>query len=46
MTDEWFNEYMFRLVVERKYVPQDILDMLKQKPTMLPAWDPMFALEE
>jgi bleomycin hydrolase len=46
MTDEWFNEYMFRLVVERKYVPQDVLDMLKQKPTMLPAWDPMFAPEE
>ncbi len=46
MTDEWFNEYMFRLVVERKYVPQDILDMLKQKPTMLPAWDPMFAPEK
>ena len=46
MTDEWFNEYMFRLVVERKYVPQDILEMLKQKPTMLPAWDPMFAPEE
>ncbi len=45
MTDEWFNEYMFRLVVERKYVPQDILEMLKQKPTMLPAWDPMFAPE-
>ena len=46
MTDEWFNEYMFRLVVERKYVPQDILEMLKQKPTMLPAWDPMFTPEE
>ena len=46
MTDEWFNEYMFRLVVERKYVPQDVLEMLKQKPTMLPAWDPMFAPEE
>ena len=46
MTDEWFNEYMFRLVVERKYVPQDILDMLKQTPTMLPPWDPMFAPEE
>ena len=46
ITDEWFNEYMFRLVVERKYVPQDILEMLKQKPTLLPAWDPMFAPEE
>ena len=46
MTDEWFNEYMFRLVVERKYVPQDILDMLNQQPILLPAWDPMFAPEE
>ena len=46
MTDVWFNEYMFRLVAERKYVPQDVLDMLKQKPTLLPAWDPMFAAEE
>ena len=46
MTDEWFNEYMFRLVVERKYVPQDILEMLNQKPILLPAWDPMFAPEE
>jgi len=46
MTDDWFREYMFRLVVERKYVPQDILDMFKQKPIMLEPWDPMFAPEE
>ena len=46
MTDEWFNEYMFRVVVERKYVPEDILKLLEQKPTLLPAWDPMFAPEE
>ena len=46
MTDEWFNEYMFRLVVEKKYVPADVLEMLEQKPELLPAWDPMFAPEE
>ena len=46
MTDEWFNEYMFRLVVEKKYVPADVLKMLDQKPVQLPAWDPMFAPEE
>ena len=46
MTDEWFNEYMFRLVVEKKYVPADIMKMLDQKPIMLPSWDPMFAPEE
>ena len=46
MTDEWFNEYMFRLVVDKKYVPANILEILEQEPTMLPAWDPMFAPEE
>ncbi len=46
MTDEWFEEYMFRVVVERKYVPEDVLKILEQEPIMLPAWDPMFAPEE
>ena len=46
MTDEWFNEYMFRLVVEKQYVPEDILKMLEQTPVQLPAWDPMFLMEE
>ena len=41
--DEWFDEYMFRLVVETKYVPAKIMELLKQKPVRLPAWDPMFA---
>lgn len=45
MTDKWFDEYMFRLVVNKKYVPADILKILKQKPVTLPAWDPMFAPE-
>ena len=46
MTDEWFNEYMFRLVVEKRFVPADVMKMLEQKPIMLPAWDPMYASEE
>ena len=46
MTDEWFDEYMFRLVVERKYVPAETLELLKQKPVKLPAWDPLFAPEQ
>jgi bleomycin hydrolase len=46
MTDEWFNEYMFRLVVEKKYVPADVMALLNQKPILLPAWDPMFLPEE
>lgn len=47
MTDEWFDEYMFRLVVEKKYVPADVLGLLDEcEPVLLPAWDPMFAPEE
>ena len=46
MTDEWFDEYMFRLVVDKKYVPAKVLKVLEEKPTMLPAWDPMFMMEE
>jgi bleomycin hydrolase len=46
MTDEWFREYMFRVVVNRKYCPTSVLELLKQKPTRLPAWDPMFMPEE
>ena len=46
MTDEWFDEYMFRLVVKAQYVPDDIMKMFQQKPTLLPAWDPMFAPED
>ena len=46
MTDAWFNEYMFRLVVEKKYVPADVMALMSQKPILLPAWDPMFSPEE
>lgn len=46
ITDEWFNEYMFRLVVEKKYATGKVLEILEQEPVRLPAWDPMFADEE
>ena len=46
MTDEWFNEYMFRLVVDKKYMPANIQAMLNQKAELLPPWDPMFMMEE
>lgn len=45
LSDKWFDEYMFRLVVDKKYVDSKILNILKQKPTLLPAWDPMFQPE-
>jgi len=41
-TDAWFNEYMFRFVVNKKYLSQKVLEIYGQKPEMLPPWDPMF----
>ena len=46
MTDEWFDEYMFRFVFDKKYVSAEILKLTKQEPILLPSWDPMFAVEE
>jgi bleomycin hydrolase len=46
MTDAWFDEYMFRLVIHKTHIDKDVLKIMKQKPTMLPPWDPMFANEE
>ena len=41
-TDKWFDEYMFRMVINRKYLGKKALKALGQKPVMLPAWDYMF----
>ena len=37
---------MFRLVVDKKFITDKVKDVLKQTPTRLPAWDPMFQNEE
>jgi len=41
-TDEWFNEYMFRFVVQKQFLPADVLKVLDKKAKLLPPWDPMF----
>lgn len=46
MTNRWFNEYMFRLVVNKKYVPDNILKASEQKPVMVMPEDPLFAEDE
>ena len=42
MTRDWFREYFFRLVVEKKYVGERLLELSRQKPVELPSWDPLF----
>ncbi len=46
MTDRWFREYMFRLVVNKKYVPADMLKLAAQKPIMVMPEDPLFQYDE
>ncbi len=46
MTDRWFREYSFRLVVDKKYVPNNILEAEKQKPVMVMPDDPLFQEDE
>ncbi len=41
-TDKWFSEYMFRIVVHKKFVSQKVLDIYNEDPIKLPPWDPMF----
>lgn len=41
-TDRWFDEYMFRLVVNKKYLSAKAVKSLSQKPVLLPVWDYMF----
>lgn len=41
-TDDWFNEYMFRLVIHKKYLDDKSRESLKTKPVQLPIWDYMY----
>lgn len=41
MMDEWFDEYLFEIIVSKKYLSQELLDVLDTKPIVLPPWDPM-----
>jgi bleomycin hydrolase len=44
MSDDWFNEFTFQVVVNKKYLTQEQREMLKSKPIVLKPWDPMGSL--
>ena len=46
MTDRWFREFMFRLVVNKKYVPENILKASETEPVMVMPEDPLFLPDE
>lgn len=41
-TDKWFDEYMFRAVLHKRYLNEKALQALKSKPVQLPVWDYMY----
>lgn len=46
MSNRWFNEYMFRLVVDKKYVPEHLQKEFEQKPVMVMPEDPLFGEDD
>lgn len=44
MTDDWFSQFVYEVVVDKKYLPENITSILSKAPKVLPAWDPMGAL--
>jgi len=44
MLDDWFDEFVFEVAVERKYLSEEQRALLEGEPVHLPPWDPMGAL--
>jgi bleomycin hydrolase len=44
MSDSWFDEYMYQIVINKKYLSSDLKKVLDTKPIELEPWDPMGSL--
>lgn len=44
MSDDWFDEYVYEVAVNKRLLPKRLLATLKTEPVRLPPWDPMGAL--
>ena len=44
MTDKWFDEYTYEVVVDKKYLPQKVIEIFDREPVSLKPWDPMGSL--
>ena len=44
MTDDWFSEYNYEVVIDKKYLSNKILNLFDQNVVELDPWDPMGAL--
>jgi len=45
MTADWFNEYVYQVVIPKKLAPAKYVEILEAgNPEKLPVWDPMGSL--
>ncbi len=44
MTDSWFDEYTYEVVVDKKYLSKKVLEIFERDPIALNPWDPMGSL--
>ncbi len=44
MSDDWLDQYVYQIVINKKYLPADLLAATKEDPKVLAPWDPMGAL--
>ncbi len=44
MTDEWFDEYVYQVVVHKKYLTAEQIAAYDSEPIVLEPWDPMGSL--
>lgn len=44
MSDDWFDEYTYQVVIDKKYLTKEELAMLDQEMIVLKPWDPMGSL--
>lgn len=41
MYDSWFDEHVYTIVIEKRFLPDEIKKIYEQKPTELPPWYPL-----
>ena len=39
MSQDWFEQYTYEAVINKKYLTDEIKEIAQQKPIQLPAWD-------
>jgi len=44
MADGWFDEFLYEVMVSKKHLSPELLEVLNTEPVVLPPWDPMGAL--